>query len=352
MRAELRPFRLPLVAPLHTGRGTVSHREGLLLSIGDGIHTGWGEATPMPGWSNHGIESATGALAAATAALGVIDDPDDLRVEELVDDLDEAPHARAALAGALADLRARRAGLPLAATLGDDPAPQVAVNALVSARAPDDVAAECAAAAADGITTVKLKVGAVDPGTDRMRIAAARAALGAAAVLRLDANGAWDVDTAVAVLHDAANHDIGWCEEPTEGIDAIAEVGRRSAVPVAVDESARNLDDVARALGTRAIDVIVVKPQGFGGPDLAVRAIRLAEQFGATAVVTTVIDGAIGVTHALHVAAVADGELAHGLATSTFLADDVASPPAVVAGRMTVPTGPGLGIVPRATLPT
>ena len=351
MRVDIQPFRLPLVEPLRTARGTITHRDGLLFGLGDGHATGWGEATPMPGWSSHAIGTASDSLAAASAVLELIADADDPRVEELLDDLEEVPHARAALAGALADLRARRLGVPIAATLADAPANAVGVNALASASQPDDLAAECAAAVAAGFATVKLKVGAVDPGTDRIRIAVARDALGPGVVLRLDANGAWDVDTAVAVLHDAASHDIAWCEEPADGIGAIAAVGRRSAVPVAVDESARDVDDVARALGTRAIDVIVVKPQACGGPDLAVRAIRLAEQFGATAVVTTMIDGAIGVAHALHVAAICGADLAHGLATSSLLSDDVGPAPAVVAGRMTVPSGPGLGVIPRATLP-
>ncbi|MGZ0220408.1 MAG: o-succinylbenzoate synthase, partial [Acidimicrobiales bacterium] len=72
---------------------------------------------------------------------------------------------------------------------------------------------------------------------------------------------------------------------------------------------------MARALGTGAIDVVVIKPQSMGGPDLAMRAVRLTREFGATPVVTTMIDSAIGVRHALHVAAASGATLAHGLAT-------------------------------------
>ena len=60
---------------------------------------------------------------------------------------------------------------------------------------------------------------------------------------------------------------------PGEGLGA----GASGALPIEADVSKLEMGDV-----------IVVKPQAFGGPDLAVRAIRLAQQFGATAVVTTI----------------------------------------------------------------
>ena len=48
---ELVRFRLALRAPLVTGRGAVTHRAGVLVKLSDGDRTGWGEASPLPGWS-------------------------------------------------------------------------------------------------------------------------------------------------------------------------------------------------------------------------------------------------------------------------------------------------------------
>lgn len=349
--AEVRPYCLALTTPLQTARGPVYHRSGLLFGVLDGGLVGWGEATPMPGWSETDLPSTAEALAAAAAGLSAIARLDDPRLDDILDDLEPMPHARAALASALADLTARRAGLPVATTLSDSPALSVQVNALASGSTPEVVAEECAAAVAAGYETVKLKVGVADPAVDRDRVAAARATLGPDLGLRVDANGAWDIDTAVTVLDQLADHDVMWCEEPSEGIDAIAQVGTRSAIPVAVDESARTMDDVARALGTRTIDVVVVKPQALGGPDLAMRAVRLATEFGSTAVVTSMVEGAVGVAHALHVAAASGVELAHGLGTSEWIEHDLAEPLPVVGGSMALPMTPGIGVEPFATLP-
>jgi len=352
LAADIRAFRLPLRGVLSTGRGHTRHRSGLLLGLGDGTHTGWGEATPILGWSPVSVDSAAASLAAVATAISMIDNPSDERLDHLLDDLDRAPHARAALAGALADLRARRAGITLAAALNPAAAPAVPVNAMISAETPAEVGSLCSAAVGSGHRSIKIKVGVLDTAADIERVAAARAVVGPEVELRIDANGAWPIDTAIEVLGRMAELGVSYCEEPSDGIESIAAVGSRSDIPVAVDESARNVDDIARALGTGSIDVVIVKPQALGGPDLAMRAIGLVREFGATAVVTSMVDGAIGVAHALHVAAASGVGMAHGLATSSLLDADIGPAPAVEMGMMAIGPGAGIGIDPFDVLPT
>ncbi len=347
----IRPFRLPLRHIFTTRRTTTDHRDGLLFSISDGVETGWGEATPMPGWSRESVESTAAALVVVTAAVSVIESASDPRLDRLLDDLDATPHARAAAAGAIADLRARRVGVPLAAMLGESSAGSVRVNAMVSASTPAAVARDCAAAIRDGFDSVKLKVGVADVSTDIDRVATARSVVGPDVELRLDANGSWEIDTAVAALKHLAAFDVSYCEEPAEGIAAIAAVGARSDIPVAIDESAKTIDDIAEALGTGSIGVVVVKPQALGGPDMAMRAVRLVHEFGATAVITSMIDGAIGVAHALHVAAASGVGMAHGLATSPLLSADVGPTIQICRGEMAIAESAGIGIVPFDHLP-
>lgn len=346
LSADLHAYRLPLVTPLITAHGTQSERVGVLLSITDGHHTGWGEAAPMPGWSRETLADVGDSLAAAVAGLGAVDGTDDPRIAAMLDELERQPHARAAVAGAVLDLTARQQGLSVALVLSDDAVSSVAVNGLVADAEPQLVAAAVRGCVDRGCAAVKIKVAALDPSADLARVAAARQAAGPDVELRVDANGGWDVDTAVATLLAMSEFDIAFCEEPTVGIDAIAAVGALSAVPVAVDESARTVDDIAEALGTRAIDVVVVKPQALGGADLGLRAIRLAQELGASAVVTTMIDSAVGVAHAAHLAAASGSSLAHGLDTSPRLGSDVGSPLEVIDGRLRLPAGPGLGVVP------
>ena len=62
MHAELHPFRLGLKAPLVTGGVTVRDRAGILVSLSaDGL-VGWGEASPLPGWSRTSLHDTETAL--------------------------------------------------------------------------------------------------------------------------------------------------------------------------------------------------------------------------------------------------------------------------------------------------
>lgn len=340
MTFDLAPYELPLVSPMVTSYRTIESRRGALVSLAESGLTGWGDVCPMIGWSRHSLDEVTGHLTMAGARLG----------SELLDDvlemLEVVPEARAALAGAAFDLASQRAGVPLAALLDDSAVERVRVNASIGAAATPRAVSEASLAVAAGFTTLKLKVGAAAPEHDVARVGAIRSAVGDEVEIRLDANGAWDVDTAVATLDRLADSGVAFCEEPTAGIDAIAAVGAHSAIPVAIDESARTLDEVSRALDTGTIEVVVVKPQALGGPDLAMRAIDLARRVGATVVVTSMVDSAIGVAHAVHVAAAAGTEVAHGVATSTLLADDVARALPIEDGHVLVPTLPGLGVSP------
>lgn len=346
------PMSLPMRGAHTTGRGTASRRDSLLLGLRAGGHTGWGEASPLPGWSDDDL---------AAVAREV---PDRLPLETTVTAWEaiagwlapggRSASARSAVTGAALDLDARRQGTPLWRYLADwHPALEVgqaidrlALNALVSSPDPVVVGDEVRAHAAAGFTTVKLKVGAVDPDTDRARLTAARVAA-PDVDLRLDANGAWDHETALAVLAHAASLGAVLCEEPVRGVEGIAEVGRRTTVPVAVDESVRSAADLA-AVGDHvdAIAALVVKPQALGGSDRAIDTIIGARRLGLDVIVTSMIDSSVGLAHAAHVAAACGLESAHGLATAEMLQVDVARGLEVVDGAMVMPTGPGLGVGP------
>ena len=351
LRAELCPVRLALRAPLVTGGVSIRFRAGFLVALSaDGI-TGWGDASPLPGWSRTSLLETEAAL---RRACDVLDRGGEAILGTLLAAMHDTPHARAGVAGAWADLRARRAGQSLAGFLVADPtrapASEVAVNALIAAPEPSEVEQAAHDAVEAGFKAVKLKVGAVGPDIDAARIRAARAGLGPAAELRLDANRAWDEHTALDVLGRVHDCDIAYCEEPVAGVDAIAAVGRRSPVPVAVDESIRCESDAVRALDA-GVGTLIVKPQALGGPDVALSIAARARQAAASVTVTSFLDSAVGLAHALHAAAAVDaaapgGGRAHGLATAGLLAEDVAEPPPITSGTARLSRSPGLGVIP------
>src|SRR5262249_20650029 len=136
------------------------------------------------------------------------------------------------------DPAAARRAAEEAASVGFPPAvrDRVAVNALVPGPGFD-------AGALAGFGCVKVKVGY--PG-DVDVVAAVRDAIGPAVALRVDANGVWDVDTAVARLGALARYDLELAEQPVMSIDDLARVRRAVAVRIAADECVRSVADARR----------------------------------------------------------------------------------------------------------
>ncbi len=204
---------------------------------------------------------------------------------------------------------------------------RVRVNGLVPA-----IGADAAAALAARWADVKVKVG--DAG-DIDRVAAVRDAIGPHGRLRVDANGAWDVEAAVATIARLAPFDLELVEQPVASLDDLAAVRRRVAVPVAADECVRDLDDARRLAVLDSADALVVKVQPLGGLAATLEIIAAA---GVVAIVSSMFETSVGLAAGLALAAALDElPFACGLGTAGLFADDVVDDPLVaVDGWLTV----------------
>jgi O-succinylbenzoate synthase len=203
----------------------------------------------------------------------------------------------------------------------------VPVNALV-----DDGPVD--AATLVGFPAVKVKVGRPNPDDDVALVAAVRDVIGPGVGLRVDANGAWDLETATAVLHRLAGCDLELAEQPVAGLDELARLRRGVDVPVAADESVRTLGDARCLAALGAADAVVLKVQPLGGVRAA---LRVAEAAGVPALVTSMRETSIGIAAGLALAA-ALPELPYGcgLAARMSGGDVVAEPLVPVDGHLDV----------------
>jgi O-succinylbenzoate synthase len=211
------------------------------------------------------------------------------------------------------------------AAAGDWPAPirdRVPVNVTVPAVGPEQAHA---IVRAGGCATAKVKV--AEPGQtlaeDEARVEAVRDALGPAGAVRVDANGAWSVEAAVAAVAalDRAAGGLEYVEQPCAGVEDLAAVRRRVAVPVAADESIRRAADPYRVRDLEAADIAVLKVQPLGG----VRAcLRIAEDIGLPVVVSSALETSVGIAAGVALAAaLPELPYACGLATVQMFAADV-----------------------------
>lgn len=189
-------------------------------------------------------------------------------------------------------------------------------------------------AADSGCRTAKIKV--AEPGQtageDRDRVAAVREALGSDGRIRVDANGNWSLEEAVAALGDLRRYELEYAEQPCARVEDLARlrevIGSRGwRVPIAADESIRRAADPYRVAELEAADVAVLKVQPLGG----VRAcLQIADRIGLPVVVSSAVETSIGIRAGVALAAaLPELPYACGLNTVRLLADDVAVPPLV-----------------------
>jgi L-Ala-D/L-Glu epimerase len=342
MRLEIERRTLKLARALESSYGEVTERELLLVKVGDedGGY-GYGEAAPLEPYDGVSIGRVQAALERYAPVLA---DGQDLNGAQLVDacrQVEDLPEAFAAIDLALWDRAGRRMGRPVAGLISDAPARTVAVNATLSALDRRGVAEQAAAAVQEGYTCLKLKVGV---GNDAGRVAAARAAAGPRAALRLDANGVWDVEEAVAAIEALSPAGLELVEEPTHGLRSVRAVRDRVAVRVAIDETAAEHG----ALTAGVADAVCLKIARCGGISGLLAAASLVRATGAEVYLASTLDGPLGVAAAVHAAAAlaSRGPLAHcGLATLGMFAG-FESPLATRGGAIALPTAPGLGVEP------
>ena len=189
-----------------------------------------------------------------------------------------------------------------------------------------------------GVTTAKVKV--AEPGQtladDVNRVNAVRELI---PTVRVDANGGWTVEQAVAAAAAlTADGPLEYLEQPCATVAELAAVRARTDVPVAADESIRKAADPLAVVRAGAADIAVLKVAPLGG----VRSLLdIAAQIDVPVVISSALDSAVGIAAGL-VAAAALPRLDHacGLGTGGLFVEDVAEM-TVVDGSLAV-----AGVVP------
>jgi o-succinylbenzoate synthase len=343
---EFFPYSLPLRVPYRWAKGEQLERCGLLARVDLDGAVGWGEMAPPP----HEAVDGTARVAEASAIVEGLEPNDDAFLDQ-VDARGPYMRIRCAIATAWLSARAAREGISLSAYLAagsEAPATMVPVNGLVTDGDPEGAAETARRLVEEGHRTLKIKCSAARA-EDLVRVAAIRDAA-PDATLRLDANEAWHPDWAAAHLADFSTFGIDYVEQPIPAGDtaALAAVRKASPVGIAADEAALDEAAIRELLAAEAVDALILKPQRLGGPDRSLTIIRLAAAQGVRCTITNSLETAVGVTTALHIASLHSQPIPDcGFGTSRFFAEDVAPPPAIVDGQMTVPRGPGLGVEPE-----
>ena len=251
-----------------------------------------------------------------------------------------ATQALGAFDVALYDLKARRAGLPLAKLLGSyrdsvacyntsggflhTPLEQLLVNA--------------AASRERGIGGIKLKVGQPDRALDIRRVEAVRRHLGDDVPLMVDANQQWDRPTAQRMCRVFEDFNLVWIEEPLDAYDheGHAALAAQFDTPIATGEMLTSAAEHGELIRHRAADYLMPDAPRVGGITPFLKIAAQAEQAGLM----------LGPHFAmeLHVHLAAAHPTEPWVEHFDWLEPLFNERLEITAGRMQVPTRPGLGL--------
>ncbi|MFD3334171.1 enolase C-terminal domain-like protein [Streptomyces sp. NPDC058700] len=203
-----------------------------------------------------------------------------------------------------------------------------------------------------GFRSFKLKGGVFKP---EREIAAIRALADAypGRPLRLDPNGAWSVETSLAVARELGGV-LEYLEDPASGTDAMAEIAARTDVPLATNMCVTTFEEVPEAFAKGAVRIVLCDHHYWGGLGRTRELAALCRTYGVGLSMHSNTHLGISLAAMTQVAATLP-ELHHACDTHyPWQTEDVVTTrPVFRDGRLTVSDAPGLGVdLDRAALAT
>ncbi|HZN15637.1 MAG TPA: o-succinylbenzoate synthase [Acidimicrobiales bacterium] len=345
---ELRRVKLPLVSPFRTSFGTETGRDVLLVRAVTPDAEGWGECVAMdaPLYSSEFVDGAQVVIREhLLPRLFALDDVTASAVGVALHAVKGHPMAKAAVETAILDAELRAAGVSLATHLG---AVRDAVDSGVSVGIMDSIPQLLDAVAGyidSGYMRIKLKI---EPGWDVEPVRAVRERFGDDLLLQVDANTAYTLGDA-AQLAQLDPFDLLLIEQPLDEDDILghAELAKRIATPVCLDESITSARAAADAIRLGACAIVNIKPGRVGG---YLEARRIHDVCAANRVPVWcggMLETGLGRAANVALAALPNFTLPGDTSASDrYFAQDITAPFVLEDGRLRVPTGPGIGVDP------
>ncbi len=294
MKCDIRPLDLHVIRPFILSQGQVSRKRNYLIILED---IGLGEAA---GSIHYGLD--TEALAGELELL-------QRKLERVT--LEQFPGflnsleghvsgpSLCALSTAYHDLMARRNSQPLYRYL-HLPGPPMRPTSVTVSVGDEEALRQFLR---DGTSPLKIKMGG-DPAGSNNILDLLRQAKGVR--FRIDANGGWDRDEAMAVIHALPRERVELIEQPfpSEAIDDWAYLREKTTIPLFMDESIDTARDITRA--ARYIDGINIKIQKSGRLETAVMMMAAARQQCLKVMLGCMIESSVGIAAAYHLSALVD----------------------------------------------
>lgn len=324
MNAKIKRFDLQFVTPGQTSRGTLYSKPSWIIMLFDGESTGIGECSIIPGLSpdySSGFEDNIGQIINDVNIGGL---PDSATLSDL-------PSLQFGLETALADLKHKQRGLlyPSDFTEGKTGIP---INGLIWMGSIGEMKDRIREKMKEGFGVLKLKVGALPFEEEKALLTSIRREFGESDLeIRLDANGAFQPDSALERIQSLSPLSIHSIEQPIMpgNLDEMAHICHNSPIPIALDEELIGVygrEQKANVIKTIKPHYIILKPGLIGGFRSAEEWIELAEQNGVGWWATSALESNVGLNAIAQWVFTMQPSMVQGLGTGKVFSNNIASP--------------------------
>jgi len=332
------------------------YREGCAMRISDQQgRYGWGEISPLPGFSPETIVDVQARFRGLTDWLQRQSVPEaceqlDGTLEGWLVKLHLPASLRFGVESAVLNMLANARRLPLSVLLGGKQEQTIPVNALLRGSA-EQVLKRAIEARQNSYRAVKVKVGRLSVHDEILLIKQVADILGDSVSLRLDANQSWSLEDALELARGIAGCRIEYIEEPCRTLAESREFSVSTALPVALDESL--LKTKPQKLDSYTdIAAMVLKPTLLGGIERAMQFARKAKSLGLAAVISSSFESSLGILTLAHLAiAISGKETPVGLDTISLFGQNLLQVPLEIKqGSIILPDSSTGTIEPDPTL--
>src|ERR1700686_4233796 len=346
----LRELRMKLVTPFETSTNRTDERRIVLVEVDvDGV-TGWGEcvAVETPGYSPETTETTCPILRDhlwplvqgkefSTAA----------KISEMLEPVRGHNMAKAGLEAAIWDAEAKQKGIPLAKLLGgvrEEIASGVSIGIKESL---DELAAAVKCELAAGYQRVKIKI---KPGKDVEQVKRLRQDFPHAKIM-VDANSAYRASD-WPLLKQLDGYHLMMIEQPLGWDDLYGhvELQKKLQTPICLDECIHTMEQAQAAIALEPCKIINKNLGRVGGYTVAKQIHDLCLAKGIPVWCGGMLEAGIGRAHNIALSTLPNFILPGDVAASgRYWHEDIIEPEVTVSaqGTIRVPTGPGIGFMPR-----
>jgi len=305
LKIEIFKLNVEIKIPIKILLGGSDGAENLAIKIttDTGI-VGWGESSPCPEITgdsqetNYAIAQTIARLIKGKEALAI-----ESRMREINSVTVGDPSVRSAFDMALYDIAAKAANMPLYQFLGGERR-ELRTDLTISIKdTVEETLAQAKSIIEAGFDAIKLKVGR--PGLEDVpHVRAVRQLVGPDVSLKVDSNQGWDYPTAVANIHEMADLNLQYAEQPIEAWNHIGLARLRTKVnlPICADESVFDHRDALKLVKIESVDYLNIKLGKPGGIHTGLKINAIAEAAGMKCMIGGFTESRLGLSAAAHLA--------------------------------------------------